>query len=100
MSKKTFVVITQTLENYGAHSDPEGFYWKPQGGETYVVSNCARKWDAAAAVTLRAQKGISIGYAEYVTKVIPLSEWDPSCDGMREFGNELFHINVEFFNSE
>ena len=95
MSKQTFVVFTQYLENYGMHSEPEVFYWKPKGGGTYIVSNCAREWDAAAAVTLVAGKSNSMACAEHVRKVMPLSEWDPSHEDMQEFGNDLKHINVE-----
>ena len=40
--KMKFVVHTQTLENYGAHSESGKFadgqtYWKFKGGDTYVV---------------------------------------------------------------
>tara|TARA_R100000458_G_scaffold59865_1_gene72298 strand:+ start:1682 stop:1981 length:300 start_codon:yes stop_codon:yes gene_type:complete len=97
MSKQTFVVYTQYLENYGAHSDPEGFYWKPKGGGTYIVSNCVREWDAAAAVTLVAGSTNSMGATEYVTKVMPLSEWDPSHEDMHEHRVKLNHINVDSY---
>jgi hypothetical protein len=37
-----FIVMTQTLENYGAHSEDGKFssgnaYWKFKGGDTYLV---------------------------------------------------------------
>lgn len=50
-----FVVHTQTLENYGAHSESGKFsdnmaYWKMKGGDTYIVEGLDRVQDAVAFV--------------------------------------------------
>ena len=99
MSKRqTFVVFTQNLENYGAHTPEQsgGFYWKPKGGKTYIVSHCYREYDATAAVSLACmQEGATLGLIETVVKAIPLSEWDPSDEDMHEHTKEFGHINVE-----
>ena len=91
----TFVVITQYLENYGAHNS-EGFYWKPKGGSPWIVSNCYREYDAIAAVTLVCtQRGAGLGCVEYVKSHMLLSEWDPSHEDMQEYDTKLNFINVE-----
>ena len=50
-----FIVTTQTLENYGAHSESGKFsdgqnYWKFKGGDTYLVEDLDREQDAVAFV--------------------------------------------------
>ena len=50
-----YVISTQTLENYGAHSEDGkhssgNAYWKFKGGNDYIVSTLDRIQDAAAFV--------------------------------------------------
>ena len=50
-----FVISTQYLENYGAHSEDGKFasgnaYWKMKGGSDYIVSGLTRVQDAVAFV--------------------------------------------------
>lgn len=51
--KKVWIVVTQYLENYGAHDgSTDKHYWKPKGGGLYRVSLDAnsRNYDAIAVV--------------------------------------------------
>ena len=50
-----FAIHTQTLENYGAHSESGKYsdgnaYWKFKSGTTYIVSDVERLQDAVAFV--------------------------------------------------
>ena len=50
-----FVISTQYIENYGAHSEDGKFssgnaYWKMKGGSDYIVSGLTRIQDAVAFV--------------------------------------------------
>ena len=50
-----FIVSTQVLENYGAHSESGKFadgqnYWKFKFGETYVVEGLERIQDALSLI--------------------------------------------------
>ena len=56
-----FIVTTQTLENYGAHSESGKFadgqnYWKFKGGDTYLVEDLDREQDAVAFVPVIAKR--------------------------------------------
>ena len=57
-----FVVMTQYLENYGAHCEDGKFangnaYWKFKGGDDYLVEGLERPQDAMAFVA-----SIAMGY--------------------------------------
>ncbi len=74
-----FVVHTQTLENYGAHSEDGLYssgnaYWKFKGGSTYIVSDVEREQDATAFV-MAAFSENGIGWKEYPAEVQTLDEW-------------------------
>ena len=74
-----FVVITQGLENYGAHAESGAFadnnhYWKFKGGTTYIVSDVEREQDAVAFV-MAAFSENGIGWKEFPTTVVDLEEW-------------------------
>ena len=54
-SKETFLVTTQTLENYGAHCESGKFadnhaYWKFKNGSDYIITGVDRLQDAVAFV--------------------------------------------------
>ena len=74
-----FVIRTQTLENYGAHSESGRYadgnaYWKFKSGTTYIVSDCERVQDAAAFV-MAAFGENSVGWKEYPAEYLDIHEW-------------------------
>ena len=74
-----FIVITQTLENYGAHSESGKFadgqnYWKFKGGDKYLVEDLDREQDAVAFVAALVMEN-GIGYKEYPSAVMTVQEW-------------------------
>ena len=74
-----FVVHTQTLENYGAHSEDglyssSNAYWKFKGGSTYIVSDVDSMQNATAFV-MAAFSENGIGYKEYPADVQTVDEW-------------------------
>ena len=74
-----FIVMTQTLENYGAHSESGKFadgqnYWKFKGGDTYLVEDLDREQDAVAFVAALVMDN-GIGYKEYPSAVMTVQEW-------------------------
>ena len=80
----TFIVTTQALENYGAHSESGKFadgqsYWKCKFGTDYMVEGLDRPQDAMAFV---AAIGIEngIGWKEFPSEVMTVEEWLDGCD--------------------
>lgn len=74
-----FVVITQGLENYGAHAESGAFadnnhYWKFKGGTTYIVSDVEREQDAVAFV-MAAFSENGIGWKEFPCHWETESDW-------------------------
>ena len=74
-----FVVHTQVLENYGAHSESGRFadgaaYWKFKGGDTYVVSGLDRMQDAVAFVAAIANDN-GISFKESPSHYTTYDEW-------------------------
>ena len=74
-----FIVTTQTLENYGAHSESGKFadgqnYWKFKGGDTYLVEDLDREQDAMAFVAALVMEN-GIGYKEYPSAIMTVQEW-------------------------
>jgi hypothetical protein len=74
-----FVVKTQILENYGAHSEDGKFssgnaYWKFKGGNDYIVNDVTRPQDAMAFVAAKFSEN-NISFKEFPTKVITWQEW-------------------------
>jgi len=68
MTAITYLIKTQTLENYGAHDKDGRFingnaYWKFKGGDDYIVTGLDRIQDAVAYVAARCNNGI--GYKEF-----------------------------------
>ena len=74
-----FVVHTQTLENYGAHSESGKYadgmaYWKFKSGDTYVVDGVERLQDAVAFVAaISIENGI--GWKEFPCHFTTYDEW-------------------------
>lgn len=74
-----FVVKTQILENYGAHSEDGKFssgnaYWKMKGGNEYIVSDVTRPQDAMAFVAAKYMEN-NIYFKEFPFDVITWDEW-------------------------
>jgi hypothetical protein len=96
MENQTFVVTTQGLENYGAHSGSgrhaEGeAYWKFKSGTDYLVTGLTRPQDAMAFV---AAIGIEngIGWKEFPVEVKTFDEFKA------EFGLLEDEFNREYFD--
>jgi len=87
-----FVVSTQFLENYGAHSEDGKFasgnaYWKMKGGTDYIVSGLDRIQDAVAFVAAKEMHN-SIGAKEFPVEWKTYEEWLaalPEDEDYREF---------------
>ena len=87
-----YVVSTQFLENYGAHSEDGKFssgnaYWKMKGGTDYIVSGLDRIQDAVAFVAAKEMHN-SIGAKEFPVEWKTYAEWVaalPEDDEYREF---------------
>ena len=74
-----FIVSTQVLENYGAHSESGKFadgqnYWKFKGGDEYLVEDLDREQDAMAFVAAICMEN-GIGYKEFPTEIETVTEW-------------------------
>jgi hypothetical protein len=74
-----FVITTQFLENYGAHSESGKFadgmaYWKMKGGTDYLVSGLDRIQDAVAFVAALSMEN-AIGYKEFPVEWKTEHEW-------------------------
>ena len=74
-----FIVHTQVLENYGAHSESGKFadgqnYWKFKFGDTYLVEDLDREQDAMAFVAALVMEN-GIGYKEFPIEVQTVQAW-------------------------
>jgi hypothetical protein len=87
-----FVITTQFLENYGAHSGSGRFaageaYWKMKGGTDYLVTGLDRIQDAVAFVAAKAMYN-DIGAKEFPVEWKTEHEWLdqlPEDEEYREF---------------
>jgi len=75
-----YVVSTQYLENYGAHSEdgayPKNHAWKFKGGTDYIVTGLDRMADAVAYVqALCAKHGNNLGVKEFPRSWYTHDEW-------------------------
>jgi hypothetical protein len=76
----TYVVSTQTLENYGAHSEDGKFssgnaYWKMKGGADYIVEGLERIQDAVAFVAALCTQN-NISFKEFPVQFRTQAEWE------------------------
>ena len=74
-----YIVSTQVLENYGAHSESGKFadgqnYWKFKGGSEYLVEDLDREQDAVAFVAALVMEN-GIGWKEYPCHGQTVTEW-------------------------
>ena len=87
-----FVVTTQILENYGAHSEDGKFasgnaYWKMKGGTDYIVRDVDRAQDAMAFVAAKFTIN-NIALKEFPVSVQTWEEWQadlPEDEDYRSF---------------
>ena len=87
-----FVITTQFLENYGAHSEDGKFssgnaYWKMKGGTDYCVSGLDRIQDAVAFVAAIAIEN-SLYAKEFPVEWKTYEQWTqelPEDEDYREF---------------
>jgi len=89
-----FVISTQYMENYGAHSEDGKFcsgnaYWKFKNGSDYIVSDLDRIQDAVAFVMARFGENDLYGKA-FPTQFRTFDEWQDELeaetdDDYREF---------------
>jgi hypothetical protein len=76
---QNFVITTQFLENYGAHSEDGKFssgnaYWKMKGGSDYLVQDLDRVQDAVAFV-MAAFSENGLGAKEFPVEWQTEAEW-------------------------
>jgi len=76
---QNFVIRTQFLENYGAHSEDGKFssgnaYWKMKGGTDYLVQDLDRVQDAVAFV-MAAFSENGLGAKEFPVEWMTEAEW-------------------------
>ena len=92
---QNFVITTQFLENYGAHSESGKFadgnaYWKMKGGSDYLVQDLDRVQDAVAFVAAIAIEN-GIGAKEFPIEWQTEAEWIsklPEDEDYRDFLKE------------
>ena len=83
-----FVVKTQILENYGAHSEDGRFasgnaYWKMKGGNEYIVRDLDRPQDAMAFVAAKFIEN-NIAFKEFPIEVITHEQWQEDLAALDE----------------
>ena len=88
-----FVITTQILENYGAHSEDGKFssgnaYWKMKGGNDYIVQDLDRIQDAVAFVAAIAMDN-TIGYKEFPVEWMTEEEWNSKLPTDQEYRDFL-----------
>jgi len=88
----TFVVTTQALENYGAHSESGKFsdgnaYWKFKSGTDYLVRGLDRPQDAMAFVAAIGMEN-GIGWKEFPCEVKTLEAFRSEFDMTDKFDRE------------
>ena len=96
-----FVVMTQYLENYGAHCEDGKFangnaYWKFKGGDDYLVEGLERPQDAMAFVASIAMEN-NLYCKEFPSSVMLFNEWvDCEFNGANtDFDKEYFEFRME-----
>lgn len=84
-----FVVHTQYMENYGAHSESGRFaknnhYWKFKFGSTYIVEGLDREQDAMAFVATIAMTN-DCSQKEWPCHCQPYQEWESEFSGDADY---------------
>lgn len=97
-----FVISTQTLENYGSHTEDGRFasgnaYWKYKGGTDYVVSGLDRIQDAVAYVAALCIQN-SIDYKEFPVEMQTYAEWEAKQAELSEDYRDFILETAKFVN--
>ena len=97
-----FVISTQTLENYGSHTEDGRFasgnaYWKYKGGTDYVVSGLDRIQDAVAYVAALCIQN-SIDYKEFPVEMQTYAEWEAKMGELSEDYRDFILETAKFVN--
>ena len=97
-----FVISTQTLENYGSHTEDGRFasgnaYWKYKGGTDYVVSGLDRIQDAVAYVAALCIQN-SIDYKEFPVDMQTYAEWEAKMGELSEDYRDFILETAKFVN--
>jgi len=95
-----FVIQTQSLENYGAHSEDGKFvngnaYWKMKGGSDYIVSGLTRIQDAVAFVSATLQGSNDVYYKELPVSWTSYDEWLESLSDDEEYREYQLGVAIE-----
>ena len=99
-----FVISTQYMENYGAHTGSGkfyfgSFYWKFKGGDDYIVSGFDRIQDAVAYIAEKYCAVADDGGKEFPSSWRTEDEWlkelDELSEDYRKFLLEIAH-EVEY----
>lgn len=106
----TYIIDTQGMENYGAHSEDGKFsnnnhYWKFKGGSSYKVTGLDRPQDAMAFIAAIGMEN-GIGWKEWPCEFKTLEEWEQQWDmhcphdrEYREFSlKRLIEVNPATYN--
>lgn len=96
-----FVVMTQYLENYGAHCEDGKFangnaYWKFKGGSDYLVEGLEREQDAMAFVASICMEN-NLYCKEFPSSVQTYDEWlESEFNGLQaDYNKEYFEFRME-----
>ena len=95
-----FVVMTQAMENYGAHAgngkfDDGNAYWKFKGGTDYIVEGVDREQDAMAFVAAIGMEN-HIDWKEFPSQVITYDKFCEDFDMDDEFSKEHFEFKLKY----
>ena len=95
-----FVIQTQMLENYGAHSEDGEFasgnaYWKMKGGSSFIVSGFNRVQDAVAFVSERLHSDNDVYYKEFPISWTTYNEWIDSLSDDEEYREFQLALAIE-----
>ena len=99
-----FVISTQTLENYGSHTEDGRFasgnaYWKFKGGTDYVVEGLERIQDAAAYVAALCIEN-SIDYKEFPVEMQTYAEWEDKMSELSKDYRDFILETAKFVNPQ
>lgn len=99
MSDYGYVVTTQDLENYGAHTEDGKFssgnaYWKFKGGTDYHVTGLDRIQDAVAFIQAFAGEN-SLEFKTFVASFKPYNVWKLTASEWEH--DNLMRVNVKEF---
>jgi hypothetical protein len=94
----TYVVTTQFLENYGAHTEDGRFssgnaYWKFKGGSDYVVDGLDREQDAVAFVAALCIQN-NLACKEFPVKWQTYEEWVDSLPEDKDYREFLIESAI------